>query len=193
MELFKPLYPVIRNQKKEILVELKIIIMKKLILLSTVLLSFLMLSTDCDANITISGTVTDGNSGQPIPGVTIVEKGTSNGTITDIDGKYTLTTGSESAILVYSFIGYVTEEVKIGGRTTINVQMVADVTGLEEVVVIGYGTSDSYIAGTSPELEPLFSFRSKEKKASPSTTGNVVYCANPAFVELQLPDAGDAL
>jgi Ca-activated chloride channel family protein len=167
MELFKPLYPVIRNQKKEILVELKIIIMKKLILLSTVFLSLLISIVDCDANITINGTVTDGNSSQPLPGVSIAEKGTSNGTITNIDGKYTLTVSSESAVLVYSFIGYMTEEVKIAGRTTINVQMVAEVESLDEVVVIGYGTTEDYSTGSSAQLEPLFSFRSKEKKASP--------------------------
>lgn len=90
------------------------------------------------AQTTITGTVTS-ESGESMPGVNILEKGTSNGTTTDVDGKYSLTVSGEGAVLVFSFIGYTTQEVAVQGRTTINLSLQEDVTNLEEVVVIGYG------------------------------------------------------
>lgn len=84
----------------------------------------------------VSGTVTD-DMGQFAPGVSIIEKGTTNGTATDAQGKYTLSVDA-NAVLVFSFIGYKTQEVSVGGRTSIDVSLVTDVTALEEVVVTGY-------------------------------------------------------
>jgi len=88
---------------------------------------------------TLKGKVID-DSGQPIPGVTIILKGTTQGTSTDFDGFYELSTsiGSES-ILVFSYVGLKTIEEKINGRTTINVTMEESAEALEEIVVIGYG------------------------------------------------------
>jgi len=88
----------------------------------------------------VSGTVTDKDDGTPIPGVNVVVKGTNFGAITDIDGKYSLSVPDRDATLVFSFIGYVTQEIPLNGRTTVNVALVSGLTGLEEVVVIGYGT-----------------------------------------------------
>jgi len=88
--------------------------------------------------ITISGTVTD-NVGEPIPGVTVLVKGTTIGNATDLDGKYTLTAPEEST-LVFSFIGYVSQEISIGNRSTIDVTLMEDETSMDEVVVVGYGT-----------------------------------------------------
>ncbi len=85
----------------------------------------------------VSGTVTDA-TGSSIPGVAIVEKGTSKGTTTDIDGKYSLTVGS-SAILQFSFVGMLTLEETVNGRTTIDVVMEPDAIGLNEVVVTALG------------------------------------------------------
>jgi TonB-dependent starch-binding outer membrane protein SusC len=95
-------------------------------------------STDA---VTVSGRVTD-ETGAPLPGVNVVLKGTSNGTSTDVDGGYTLSIPDESAngILVFSFIGYVTIEEPINGRTTLDVVLKGDVQSLNEVVVIGYQT-----------------------------------------------------
>lgn len=89
-------------------------------------------------DITISGIVTSA-SGESMPGVNIIEKGSTNGTTTDADGRYTLTVAKDDAILVFSFIGYITQEIAVNGRTVIDIALAEDVTNLEEVVVIGYG------------------------------------------------------
>jgi TonB-linked SusC/RagA family outer membrane protein len=87
----------------------------------------------------ISGTVTD-EAGGPLPGVTVVIKGTTNGTVTDIDGKYSISNISNGATLQFSFLGMATQEVEVGSQTTINIKMMIDAIGLEEVVAVGYGT-----------------------------------------------------
>ncbi|HEY9486807.1 MAG TPA: TonB-dependent receptor [Chryseosolibacter sp.] len=87
----------------------------------------------------ISGSVTT-DGGESIPGVNILLKGTTIGIVTDADGKYSLEVADLNGTLVFSYIGYSTMEVPIGGRTTIDVSLVADVQSLQEVVVVGYGT-----------------------------------------------------
>lgn len=87
----------------------------------------------------VTGTVTD-ESGQPLPGVTVVVKGTTQGTVTNADGTYSLTNVSEDATLVFSFVGMKSQEIEVGNQSGINVSMVVDAIGLEEVVAIGYGT-----------------------------------------------------
>jgi len=87
----------------------------------------------------VSGTITD-ESGLPLPGVTVVVKGTTQGTVTNADGNYSLTNIPEDATLVFSFVGMRTQEVVVGSQTSINVTMVVDAIGIEEVVAIGYGT-----------------------------------------------------
>lgn len=86
----------------------------------------------------VSGVVK--SEGETLPGVTVSEKGTNNGTVTDADGKFTLSVSGESSVLVVSFIGMQTQEVPVGSRTSFEIELVADVTELQEVVVIGYGT-----------------------------------------------------
>ncbi|RKD88189.1 TonB-linked SusC/RagA family outer membrane protein [Mangrovibacterium diazotrophicum] len=88
--------------------------------------------------LTIKGTVTD-HVGTPLPGVTIVVKGTSNGTITDVDGKYTLPNVPGNAILIYSFVGMKAQEVEVRGRVLLDMTLEEETIGLEEVVAIGYG------------------------------------------------------
>lgn len=90
-------------------------------------------------DVQVSGKVTNADDGTVLPGVSVVVKGTTIGTTTNIDGVYTIEAPSD-ATLVFSFIGMLTEEVPVGGQTTIDLPMAMDVTGLEEVVVIGYGT-----------------------------------------------------
>lgn len=87
----------------------------------------------------ISGTVSDGR-GIPMPGVNIIEKGTTNGTTTDVNGKYSLAVLEAEAVLVFSFIGYTSQEVAVNGRSVIDVTLEEDVKSLEEVVIVGYGT-----------------------------------------------------
>lgn len=87
----------------------------------------------------VSGTVTD-ESGQPLPGVTVLIKGTSQGTVTNVDGNYSISNLPEDATLVFSFVGMLTQEVVVGNQTAINIIMEEEAIGLEEVVAIGYGT-----------------------------------------------------
>lgn len=87
----------------------------------------------------VSGKVTD-SSGRPLPGVTIVLKGTTQGTITDADGKYSLSDIPANSVLVFSFVGMRKQEIEVGSRSTIAVTMEEETIGLEEVVAIGYGT-----------------------------------------------------
>ncbi len=89
---------------------------------------------------TISGNVTDGESGEPLPGVNILAKGTTQGTVTDVDGNYRLTVNDNVTTLVFSSIGYLTEEETINGRTVIDLVLMPDIQSLSEVVVVGYGT-----------------------------------------------------
>jgi len=88
----------------------------------------------------VSGTVTDAASGDPLPGVNIIIKGTTQGVTSDMNGKYSIVVTSPDAILVYSFIGYVTQEVPVSGKNTIDVALVQEIKELDEVVVVGYGT-----------------------------------------------------
>ena len=102
---------------------------------------FICLSTVVNAQVhKIVGSVKDGVTEEIVPGATIVEKGTTNGTITDIDGNYTIMTTGANDTLVFSYIGYKTFEVPVGGRSVIDVVLESDLTELDEVVVIGYGT-----------------------------------------------------
>ena len=88
----------------------------------------------------VTGTVTDKETGETLPGVTVLVEGASNGTITDIDGVFTLNVPSENAKLIFSFVGFTTQEIELNGRSVINVTMDIDIQSLEEVVVTGYGT-----------------------------------------------------
>lgn len=94
---------------------------------------------------TVTGVVTDRLTGEGIPGATIIQKGTTNGTITDIDGIYNLNVSSPQDTLQFSYIGFKTIEMPIGGKTSIDVMMDADLTELDEVVVIGYGTQQKKV------------------------------------------------
>lgn len=100
-------------------------------------LFFVGLSSVAMAQTRVTGTVTD-ESSAPVPGVNIVEKGTSNGTTTDSEGKYTMNVSGSNSILVFSFIGYITQEVQVGAQSSVDVSMSPDVKALEEVVVTGY-------------------------------------------------------
>jgi TonB-linked SusC/RagA family outer membrane protein len=98
-------------------------------------------SADDQQQITVFGKVTDAATSEAMPGVNIVVKGTNVGAITDVDGKYSLSVTDRNAALVFSFIGYVTMEVPLNGRTTVDISLIGEVTSLEEVVVTGYGTA----------------------------------------------------
>ncbi|MCU0353649.1 MAG: carboxypeptidase-like regulatory domain-containing protein [Cytophagales bacterium] len=89
--------------------------------------------------IRVSGTVT-GENDEPMVGVSVSEKGTTNGTVTDTQGKYALNVTDEKSVLVFSFIGYISEEMTVGNQTQLNVKLQPDLKALQEVVVVAYGT-----------------------------------------------------
>ena len=88
----------------------------------------------------VTGTISDEN-GAPLPGVNVIVEGTIVGAISDINGKYSINLPDNNAVLIFTFIGYTTQRVPAGGRTIVDVSMAPDVTNLDEVVVIGYGTA----------------------------------------------------
>ena len=111
---------------------MKITFLKSLLVLSTFLCFGLSQAQE------VSGTVSDASG--PLPGASVLEKGTTNGTQTDFDGNYTLT-AQDGAVLIVSYIGYKTQEVAVNGRSSINFTLDEDAEALEEVVIIGYGTT----------------------------------------------------
>jgi iron complex outermembrane receptor protein len=107
-------------------------------LLAVALLLVFGLSTASAQKVTISGKVTADDTGESLPGVSILEKGTTSGAVTDIEGAYSFS-ATQGATLVFSFVGYISKEVVVGSQSTINVQLASDVQQLSEIVVIGYG------------------------------------------------------
>lgn len=110
------------------------------------LLSILVLSI-CTVDIanaqrTVTGTVIDETDGSPLIGVNVVIKGTTIGDATDIDGNYSVNIPAGNDILIFSFLGYITQEVAIGGRTVVDIVLAPDVRLLDDVIVVGYGTQD---------------------------------------------------
>lgn len=100
----------------------------------------LLLPLSVLAQSTVSGTVTDVSSGQPLPGVNVIIKGTTKGTTTDFDGKYILSNVTSGEVIEFSFVGYKTKDVTYTIQNTINVSLEEEVDNLEEVVLIGYGS-----------------------------------------------------
>jgi TonB-linked SusC/RagA family outer membrane protein len=119
---------------KKLLLDLKILILVLLLGASNAL------SGADPQQRTVSGTVTDASTGDLMPGVNVIIKGTVLGALTGLDGKYSLTVSDPNAVLIFSFIGYNTLEQPVSGRATINVALTSATKALEEVIVTGYGT-----------------------------------------------------
>ncbi|MDR1556919.1 MAG: TonB-dependent receptor [Tannerellaceae bacterium] len=111
---------------------------KQFLFLCMFLIPFVVSSQN---NLTVKGVVTESATGYPAVGVSVFVKGTTNGTVTSVDGDYLLSNVPPTATLVFSFVGMITREVPVNGRTEINVFMEEDTQKLEEVVVVGYGTA----------------------------------------------------
>ncbi|WP_299822627.1 TonB-dependent receptor [uncultured Pontibacter sp.] len=102
----------------------------------------------------ISGKVTDAGNGQPLPGVNVVVKGTTTGTFTSGDGSYTVNVPSDNAVILYSFLGYVQQEISTAGKTSINVQLKEDTKTLSEVVITSYGVQEKKeVAGATAQIK----------------------------------------
>jgi TonB-linked SusC/RagA family outer membrane protein len=102
-------------------------------------LQLLITSVIFAQGVNITGRITSAEDTEGLPGVNVVEKGTTNGVVTDIEGAYSINV-SEGATLIFSSVGFVAEEVIVGNQSVINLELVPDITQLEELVVIGYGT-----------------------------------------------------
>ncbi|WP_223816121.1 SusC/RagA family TonB-linked outer membrane protein [Adhaeribacter rhizoryzae] len=123
-------------------------------------------------NITVTGKVTDAGTGDPLPGATVQVKGTTSGGVADVSGTYTVSAPANGT-LVFSFLGFIDQEIAINNRTTINVALATDAKALEEVVVVGYGVqrkrdltgSITSVEGESiarqPNVNPLSSLQGK--------------------------------
>ena len=101
------------------------------------ILSFVFLSSFAQGR-TITGVITD-DGGVPLPGVNVVVKGTTTGTITDLNGKFSINVLGNETTLSFTYVGYVGQEIQVGTQTTINVTLKEELQQLNEVVVIGYG------------------------------------------------------
>src|SRR5437879_4451782 len=124
---------------------------------------FVCMCTQAFAQRSVTGKVTSADENTGMPGVNVLEKGTTNGTATDADGKFSLMVG-ENSILVFTTIGYATQEIPVGALTTIDVVMQPDITALSEVVVTGYGSqSKSDITGAVATID------NKQLLTTPST------------------------
>jgi TonB-dependent starch-binding outer membrane protein SusC len=129
-----------------------------------VFLAFIGLSAMAQ-DIQITGKVTSAEDGSPMPGVSVGVKGTTAGVATNIDGNYTIKAPSD-ATLIFSFVSMATQEVAVEGRSTVDVVMEAEVTGLDEVIVVGYGTatkasfvgSSSVVKSEDIDVKPVSSF-----------------------------------
>ena len=122
-------------------------------------------ATPFDLAIEVTGTVTSQIDNQAIPGVSVIEKGTTHGTVTDLDGNYRLTLSDAEATLVFSFVGFVTQEVPVNGQQVVDVLLSEDVAQLDELVVVGYKSQkESTITGAvaSVDIEDLESRRVPE-------------------------------
>jgi len=97
-------------------------------------------TTPLEQQSVVTGIITDSNNGEPIIGANIQVKGTTLGAISDVEGKFSISVPSLNETLIFSFIGYVAQEVSLAGRSTLKLSLAADVSKLDEVVVIGYGT-----------------------------------------------------
>ncbi len=124
--------------------------------------------------IAISGVVTSSEDGLPIPGVSVVQKGTSNGTITDFDGKYQLKVPTGS-VVVFSFIGMKTQELTMGGSGVFNVNLVSETTGLDEVVVTALGVKreKKALGYSMQEVKGEDLLKARETNIANSLTGKV--------------------
>ncbi len=110
------------------------------IFLLGIALQLVLVSALMAQGVNVTGNVTSSDDGEGLPGVNIVIKGTSQGTVTDVEGNYSLEVPDANTILVFSSVGYTQEEITVGNQSSININMVPDITALEEIVVIGYGT-----------------------------------------------------
>ena len=135
-------------------------------------------------NITIKGVVTDSANGEPLPAASVMLKGTSLGTMTNLDGEYSFS-APKDGILVFSTIGYKTVEVEISGKSVINCSLESDTEYLDDVVVIAYGTQSSRTVTAS-----VSSLKAESLKDAPNVSFDSMLQGQAAGVQVSTPNAG---
>ncbi|WP_197539157.1 SusC/RagA family TonB-linked outer membrane protein [Formosa agariphila] len=134
----------------------------------------------------VSGTVTSSEDGMMLPGVNIIVKGTASGTTSDFDGNYNIEVPDSNAILQFNYLGFVTQEIKVGAQTNISVVLQVDQNELEEIVVIGYGTvKKSDVSGS------VSSVKSAELTAYPTVSAEQALQGRAAGVQVQSNNGGE--
>jgi len=109
-----------------------------LLIMAGLSMNYCLAGEELQNQITVTGVVTDGETNEPLPGVTVVSQNTGAGTITDIDGNYTIKVASDD-VLQFSFVGYQASKIPVNNSTVVNAVLSPDVIGLDEVIVTGYG------------------------------------------------------
>ena len=156
---------------------------KRIKALLTFVLMLCMASAVYAQTVTVTGVVTDERN-EPLIGVNVQVRGTSTGAVTDIDGRYSVTVPGSQSVLVFSYVGYLPQDMTVGSQRTINVVMREDTQGLEEVVVVGYGVQRKVtVTGAVTTL------RGEELKASPTTNlSNGLVGRMPGVIGFQRSD-----
>jgi len=122
----------------------------------------------------VTGTLTDAETGTALIGATVLVKGTTNGTSTDLDGTYSIVASDGNDVLVFSYIGYINQEIVVGNQSTINVSLVPDVQSLNEVVVVGYGAvRKTDLTGAVDQLQSKDIIRANPVQAARAIQGQV--------------------
>lgn len=147
--------------------------------LSSALLMLLFSASVTLAQVTVSGTVTSATDGATLPGVNILEEGTSSGTSTDSNGQYEIEVSGPDAVLRFTYIGFVPQEVEVGDQTTIDVELEQDVETLEDVVVVGYGEQSAETLTSS-----ISSVSSDDFQNSPSASSDQLLQGRAAGVQV---------
>ena len=98
----------------------------------------LMVMTQVNGQVNVNGNVTSALENTPLPGATVVEKGTTNGVVTDLEGNYDISVADRNAVLVFSYVGFLKQEIPVGGQTSLNASLEQDYMDMEEVVVTAY-------------------------------------------------------
>lgn len=148
----------------------------------TLVLTLLISSVSFAQNKTISGIVTDADTSQPLPGATVYEEGTTNGTTTDFDGNYTIDV-AEGSVLVFTYVGYQAQNITVGQNSSINIELATE-NELDEIVVIGYGTQKrSNVVGSVASVDV------KKAAQIPTTNVSELLRGRAAGVQVNLGDA----
>jgi TonB-linked SusC/RagA family outer membrane protein len=128
----------VNSEKKNPVLRRKIILSFAVFVILT---QFIFTVDAFSQNITVTGKVTDAKTGEALPGVNVVLKGTTEGTITSIDGLYQITVPAINSVITFSYVGYQTQEIPVDGNTEINITLAIATTLMDELVVVGYGTA----------------------------------------------------